>query len=271
MIRTAFMSASVIALAIGTATAADYPIGPIITPQYVVNSAYVVAPGFSWNGFYVGGNIGGHFGSDKITPTADATGGFGPAGAAAINAMSPTTLNPIGVIGGIQGGYNWQIGNVLYGLEVDVNAVGGTAQRTLSGFPVNVISPGDFMTNSTGATALATVRPRLGWVWDRNLFYITGGYAFGNVRATDTFSFFSGAFVGAFNVSARQSGWTAGAGYEYAFANAWSVKVEYLFVDLRGFINLIPGPLAGAPANIHVQHQYTDNIARVGVNYHFGY
>ena len=137
MIRTVFVSASVIALAIGTANAADYPIGPIITPQYVVSPAYVITPGFSWNGFYVGGNVGGHFGSDKITPTADAAGGFGPAGAAAINAMSPTTLNPEGVIGGIQGGYNWQIGNVLYGLEVDASAVGGTAQRTLSGFPCN--------------------------------------------------------------------------------------------------------------------------------------
>jgi outer membrane immunogenic protein len=270
MTRLVFVSASLVALAVGTAAAADYPIGPAIGPQYAVNPAYVITPGFSWNGFYVGGNVGGHFGSDQITPTADASGGFGPAGAAAINAMSPTTLHPEGVIGGIQGGYNWQIGNVLYGLEVDASAVGGTAQRTLSGFGP-AIAPGDFMTNSTGATALATVRPRLGWAWDRNLFYITGGYAFGNVRVTDTFSFFSGSFVGAFNTSARQSGWTVGAGYEYAFVNAWSVKVEYLFVDLGGFPNLIPGPLAGAPANIRVQHDYTDNIARVGVNYHFGY
>jgi outer membrane immunogenic protein len=269
MTRLVFVSASVIALAVGTAMAADYPIGPAIGPQYVVNPAYVVAPGFSWNGFYVGGNIGGHFGSDKITATADETGGFGPAGAAAINAMSPTTLNPTGVIGGIQGGYNWQIGNVLYGLEVDASAVGGTARRTLTGFPV--INPADFMTNSTGATALATVRPRLGWTWDRNLLYITGGYAFGNVRATDSFGYFGGAFVGSFNVTARQSGWTVGAGYEYAFAGPWSVKIEYLYVNLGGFINLVPGPVAGAPANLHVQHDYSDNIARVGVNYHFGY
>ena len=145
----------------------------------------------------------------------------------------------------------------------------GTAQRTLSGFPGT--APGDFMTNSTGATALATVRPRLGWVLDRNLFYITGGYAFGNVRVTDSFGFFGGSFVGAFNTTGRQSGWTVGAGYEYAFAGAWSVKVEYLYVNLGGPVNTIPGPLAAAPANIRVQHDYSDNIARVGVNYHFGY
>jgi outer membrane immunogenic protein len=35
-----------------------------------------------------------------------------------------------------------------------------------------------------------------------------------------------------------QAGWTAGAGIEWAFADNWTAKVEYLFVDIgAGTIN----------------------------------
>jgi len=95
--------ANVIAIAalIGTpALAADMAVkAPPPTP----------APVSSWTGWYVGANVGGHWGTDKITTTTDAGGGFGPDGAAAIDAASPISLRPEGVIGGVQAGYNWQV------------------------------------------------------------------------------------------------------------------------------------------------------------------
>src|SRR5580700_8416371 len=79
------------------AMAADLDVG---APTY--KAARPVMRTYDWTGFYVGGNVGGHWGSDKITTTTDPGGGFGAAGAAAIDAAYPATLHPEGFIGGLQ-------------------------------------------------------------------------------------------------------------------------------------------------------------------------
>ena len=75
---------------------------------------------------------------------------------------------------------------------------------------------------------LATVRGRVGYAFDRILFYGTAGAAFGNVQTglnpPSTFD------------STVEAGWTVGAGLEVAFAPNWTAKVEYLFVDLPNAI-----------------------------------
>ena len=93
------------------------------------------------------------------------------------------------------------------------------------------------------STWLATVRGRAGWAWDRVLFYGTGGAAFGNVQA--------GGIGGPFD-SATQTGWTAGAGVEWAFLPNWTAKVEYLYVDLGNLgctaaVAALPLPAVPAP------------------------
>ena len=71
---------------------------------------------------------------------------------------------------------------------------------------------------------LATVRGRAGYAFDRILIYGTGGGAFGNVQAGVR-------RAGPFS-SSTQTGWTAGAGVEFAFTPNLTAKVEYLYVDL---------------------------------------
>jgi len=106
---------------------------------------------------------------------------------------------------------------------------------------------------------LATVRGRVGYAFDRALFYGTAGAAFGNVQngltPPTTFD------------SSSQAGWAVGGGIEFAFAANWSVKVEYLFVDLpNGFCTtaLSCGGAAGSTAT------FSENIVRAGVNFKFG-
>jgi outer membrane immunogenic protein len=100
-----------------------------------------------------------------------------------------------------------------------------------------------------------TVRGRLGYAWDRTLLYVTGGYAYTNIGGDLS--------VGAFSTSSNttKSGYTVGAGLEYAFAGPWSVKAEYLYVD-SGTTTLT---LAGATADVRIKN----NIGRVGINYRF--
>ena len=254
----------------GAAAAADLAARP-----YTKAPAPVIAV-WSWTGFYVGGNVGGHWGDDRITPAANPV-GWGAAGAADLNAFTRTNLHPQGVIGGVQAGYNWQTGNVVLGLEADANWVDGTATRVQvppAGFLV--INPLDVMTNSSKLTFLGTVRGRLGLAAGDALFYVTGGLAVGNLKNTDTFCSFGAPCIdpgdlGVVNSSVTRAGWTVGGGIEYHIAGNWTAKAEYLYVDLGSYATSIPGCANCLPgADITVNHKFTDHIARVGVNYKFG-
>ena len=61
---------------------------------------------------------------------------------------------------------------------------------------------------------------------------------------------------------------TAGAGLETAVGNGWSVKFEYLYIDLGHVSDVLVGiaPITSIATRSHVR----DNIVRVGVNYGFG-
>jgi outer membrane immunogenic protein len=260
MAKLLFIGAALIALVGGAARAADLPIGaPVYAPPVVVP--------FTWNGFYLGLNVGGHSGNDRISTTTDAAGGFRAAGAAAIDSASPGTLTTTGVTGGFQAGYNWQFGPAVVGIESDANFVTDTSNRTVGNIPV--VAAGDFFTNTSKQPLfLLTVRPRLGWAFDRALVYVTGGYAFGTYQAIDSFGYVNGTDVRQSDFNARLSGWTAGAGLEYVFMRGVSAKIEYLYVDLGRFDTTIIGPSFAAPANVVVHHKYTDNVFRLGVNFH---
>lgn len=111
--------------------------------------------------------------------------------------------------------------------------------------------------------------------FDRTLLYATGGVAFGEVKTTDTLCVFGClAAVGFSSVSAAttRTGWTAGVGVEHAFDANWSLKLEYLYVDLGKFNTSIPACAVCAPnpTDVTMTHRYTDNIVRAGINYRFG-
>jgi outer membrane immunogenic protein len=244
------------------------------------------APIFTWTGLYVGGNVGWHWGSDSIT-TASNSIGFPPPINARVDALTPTALKPQGAMGGFQMGYNWQINNFVVGLEGDANWLGGTASRHLVfPFATNAANPaiGSLMDNAVSSRFIGTIRPRVGFSVDRLLLYATAGGAFGSIKTSDSFCNVGcvpniGNSTSASGI-ATKVGWTAGAGAEWAISNSWSIKAEYLYVNLGSFNNSIPGSAncerffnsRGFPSpncNIGVSNKYTDNIAHVGVNYHF--
>jgi len=70
--------------------------------------------------------------------------------------------------------------------------------------------------------------------------------------------------------SGIRTGWTAGAGAEAMLAPNWSVKVEYLYVDLsRRSMNI---PASTVPAIVFSSSSpFREQIVRVGLNYHFNW
>jgi len=99
--------------------------------------------------------------------------------------------------------------------------------------------------------------------------YVTGGLAVGRVSYSD-FGFFP--FLPSSNTSSitqTRVGWTAGGGVEWKFDQRWSIKAEYLYVDLGSTTDTSLNSNVGFSASIIHNHHLTENIARIGLNYSF--
>jgi outer membrane immunogenic protein len=253
-------SVALIALA-GQAVAADLPSnqGP---PVFIAP-----APTFTWTGFYVGVNAG--FGGDKFRYPMSLTDSNGTS-----LGTGQVGITSSGFLGGGQIGYNYQFSSrFVAGLEADIDIadINGTIGANGSLFNGNV----PFSLNAGSKLEyLGTVRGRLGYtVTDRFLVYGTGGFAYGGEN-----SYANGSIGGSggpsFNVSksASLTGWTAGAGVEYAITNNWTFKTEYLYVDL-GNANLLNKTfgVGDNPLTAKIDVKTTESIVRAGLNYKFGW
>jgi len=242
----------------GSALAADLPPSPA-PPRAPAAYVPVVLPVYNWAGVYVGINGGWGWGNAKYTANAVGPGCIGPCFPGATGSLHDNG----GIVGGTLGA-NFQAGAFVFGVEGDWDYSGINTGTTASicTFSGNC---------QTGNNWLATVRGRAGYAADRVLFYLTAGGAFANVQTT-----FNGV-----KTTHTQSGWTGGAGLEWAFADNWTAKVEYLYVNLgNGSVNcattnsLIASGTDGIHANgpaIPVSVGLTENLFRVGVNYKFNF
>jgi outer membrane immunogenic protein len=216
-----------------------------------VKAPLVPAPqAYNWSGFYVGANVGYGWGDGK-TGTVDF---YDTAYAGSILGHS-TDMN--GVIGGGQIGYNQQFGNTVFGLEADFSG---------TGMKGSVTDPVNGYTATSSIDWLSTVRGRLGLSFDRSLVYMTGGVAIGRVanKLDDVY----GATIVSTTSTATHVGWTIGAGIETALSQNWSVRAEYLYVDLGSEAhNHYEAPVGWS--RISYESSVTASIARVGINYKF--
>ena len=212
-------------------------IAALLTAPLVANAAdlpqpYKAQPGIiapiapRWSGFYVGINGGYAFGTSKWD----------------FPAISPDPKG--GLVGGTVG-YNFQTGTWVWGLEGDLDWADIKGDATCYG-------AGSCTTKNDW---LGTARLRLGYAgWNNWLPYITGGAAFGDVKAESPLG----------TASKTQIGWTAGVGLEYAFLGHWSAKIEYLYADLGKFdCGTACSPIT--PDDV----SYKANLVRLGLNYRF--
>jgi len=76
------------------------------------------SPANDWSGFYVGATAGAAWGQYAPRTSTVRGGYFGSLGAPAVTAAGMQTINATGFVAGLEGGYNWQIGNLLLGLDL---------------------------------------------------------------------------------------------------------------------------------------------------------
>jgi outer membrane immunogenic protein len=213
----------------------------------------------SWNGLYVGANIGYGVGRNPTTLT-DRT----PAGTAFLTEHYDVGTH--GGLGGAQVGFNWQTApNWLIGIEADLQEANVTATSCTSSCFWMWYAKAEQTLSWFG-----TARGRLGWVHGSTLFYATGGLAFGEMKTSIIHRINNPpgpAPSGQFEYT--RTGWTAGGGIEAKLANNWSAKVEYLYLDLGDATETILYP-ANNNTNFTTQISFHTHIARVGLNYNFG-
>jgi outer membrane immunogenic protein len=222
--RRVFLSTvSLMALSVVGAQAADLPRA---APAY---KGPVAVPLYNWTGGYIGINGGYVWGQSD----------WGLLGGDA---------KPNGGTIGLTLGYNWQgLGSPwVFGIEGDIN------WADINGAFLNVACP---LGCSIKSDWFGTVRGRIGYAFDRVMPYVTGGFAYGNVKAN---------INGIGTTSDTNFGWTLGAGLEGAIAPNWTAKIEYLYMDLG---NTDCGPIfCGALVR---EIDFTAQVVRAGLNYKF--
>jgi outer membrane immunogenic protein len=215
-------------------------------------------PIFTWTGFYVGINGGYAFdgGTSAITGSPGLVGtGFAPSG----------KLKTVGdgFMLGATAGYNYQIGQLVVGLEGDL-AYADLGKTVATGIGPLVT------TLSQDMTYFGTLRGRLGYAFDRFMIYGTGGLAFADQKSTTSIVGLGSTWTG--QKDDMRFGYTIGAGAEYAITNNWSAKIEYLYYDLgknNVVAPLVAGPGAGAGVFGTSSNEARGSLVRAGVNYRF--
>ena len=208
-----------------------------LAPAPVEPVAPVVLP-FSWTGFYAGANVGYAFG-----------------GRDTVGIHDPDFLGDIGkltgkgFLGGLQAGYNYQFDNIVVGIETDFQGaqIKDTVHGVVAGAPGRARSDIKWY---------GTLRPRIGYAYDRFLIYATGGLAYGNI---DYKLSYDGA---SFSDSNTKVGWTAGAGLEYAFTDNLSGRIEYQYVNFGSYT-------VRGSVTLHSMASLDFHAVRLGVNYKF--
>ena len=169
---------------------------------------------------------------------------------------------------GGQVGYNWQFASRwVIGLEADYQWANIEGRANINGHFIDPYKSANLnLSAGSEVTGFGTVRARLGYGWDRALFYVTGGWAYGNVKSSASLSVSATSAGdclggGALGLSKKTSnspaGWTLDAGLEYALTNNISFKTEYLYVDLGHkktlyAANYDPSGLRGKPPRLRV-------------------
>jgi outer membrane immunogenic protein len=269
-------SVALVALGLGAtaAFAADRPVPAYAPPPPPV-------PVYTWTGCYIGGSAGWGSGTSNHTTVGDSVLTSTLGGRTAISAPAGSDiagdLNLTGFIGGFQGGCNYQVGIWVFGIEGDgsaTNKEGQNFETALANFP-NLATRANWI-SQTQERWLVTARGRLGlsgWGWfgDKTLLYVTGGGAWAKI---DTSEFLIGTNssspVNGHQESNTRSGWTVGAGIEYALGYGWSVKSEYLYVKFDDYTTFNSPPFGNnniAPRNVSLHN----NIFRAGMNYKLGW
>jgi outer membrane immunogenic protein len=206
---------------------------------------------YSWTGLYIGGNAGGGIANSEHNDPDCFT-------------CSNTKFQEAFGMVGIGAGYNYQFGYTVLGIEGDYNWANVDKTKSLA------LDDGTGSTTQFRMSEFATLRARGGLALDRTLIYATAGVAFAHVQNTTVL------FGGEEQASEDKwkTGLAVGGGVEFALAQNWTLKGEYLLMQFQNSEAPLLTGFAGDTScrNVNCRMNYSESvqIARIGLNYRFG-
>jgi outer membrane immunogenic protein len=210
-------------------------------------------PAFSWTGAYVGVHGGGGWGdlsfSDSIPTVPFVVETF------------RDDLDASGVVGGVQLGANRQFGNLVVGGELSVSgaSISGSNSACFADAMLGLVSECKARVNW-----LVTGLARLGYAHDR---WLVSGAAGWSVAGAEYDAVFDVGVPVPSGSSETLSGFTYGAGFNYALTRSVSLGVEYLHADLSADGHAFLGDLFGAGKG---ERDLDLNIGRAQLNVKLG-
>jgi outer membrane immunogenic protein len=259
-------------VAAGPAMAAD------LAPTYKAPPA---ATSFSWSGFYLGGDIGGVFGGGA--GTSNFFQNFSDP--AFVNNAQRQSPSSSAFAGGLHAGYNWQFAPAwVLGIEGDWQ---WTRPRYSFCRQTEILSEAcsdngrGFADIGSETRSIGTVRARFGQTYDRLMVYGTGGAAFADIKTTVGLNCLvagcgasSAENTTAVTFSNFNTGWVAGGGIEWMFSPNWTVRAEYLHIDLGKVSNILnltaDNCRNGGPCGATWSRDVRYDTVRAGLSYRFG-
>jgi outer membrane immunogenic protein len=135
----------------------------------------------TWAGFYVGGHVG--YGEADVDVDLRVQ-----AEQLQFDETFGTSLSPSGLVGGVQAGYNWQSGSLVFGIEGDISFTdwddsGVILDADLGDFDGRFEGTDALVTARADVDFLASIRGRVGYAFDSVLLYGTGGVAWADAEA----------------------------------------------------------------------------------------
>ena len=263
-----FLLGTVALAALGaSANAADMRARPYVA---------AVVPYTTWTGCHVGGAVGTEWGRDPgYTSTSQSGITFAPGVVVFPGQQIANGFDMNGFNGGFYAGCDYQAGAWVFGFEGDWSTVNKDGQALANPFNTN-IGPLAFtvpVAYSAKERWFSTARGRLGYAVDKWLFFVSGGAAWAKIDS-DAFATIT-PFGAPFHISQSdtRTGWTVGAGAEYALSYGWSIRSEYLYIRIPNYTTFTPGQPGnpGSTFPTFLSTRLENHVLRSGLTYKFGY
>jgi len=215
-------------------------------------SAPMAQSAYNWTGFYIGGNAGGGIAnSEHLDPDC-------------FTCANTKFQEAFGMVG-IGSGFNYQFGHTVLGIEGDYNWA--NVDKTKA-FARDDFDATHGSTTQFRMSEFATLRARGGLALDRTLIYATAGVAFGHIQNTTTI------FGGLVQASEDKwkTGLAVGGGVEFALAQNWTLKGEYLLMQFQNSdAPILPAANVFCRTDTTCRMNYSESVqtARIGLNYRF--
>jgi len=231
-----------------------------------------------WSGLYVGVTGGGQSfgvdGSNDLDCTT-ACSYFNAVNTPPFQDAPSFSSSDAGSAFGVEAGWNAPMGSgMMWGIEGDISSSDFSSSETHGIAYVSAPANGLVYTNDLEADWSATIRLRAGLTAGNTLFYVTGGVAFADVTLkTDISEQVAGVVncgicrTGSAEQSDTLTGWTLGAGAEWAWDPNWSIKFEYLYEDFGSISTDVDSGYN--TDSFHTSADVNANVVRIGINYGF--